>query len=148
MSLTPTPAPVGYHRTIELLETTALNDSERITAILLECRAIGVQVSLDDFGTGYSSLDHFRRLPAQEIKIDRSFVSDMLTNADDEMIVKSIISLAKNFGRRVVAEGIESQEIQDRLIAMGCEQAQGFFYTRPIPASEALAWADAYQRER
>ncbi|WP_228702920.1 EAL domain-containing protein [Marinobacter gelidimuriae] len=81
---------------------------------------------LDDFGTGYSSLDHFRRLPAQEIKIDRSFVSDMLTNADDEMIVKSIISLSKNFKRRVVAEGIETQAMQDKLIDMGCEQAQGF----------------------
>ncbi len=130
---------------IELLETTALNDADRIMAILQECRNIGVEVSLDDFGTGYSSLDHFRRLPAQEIKIDRSFVSDMLTDADDEMIVKSIIGLAKNFGRRVVAEGIESQEMQDRLIAMNCEQAQGYFYTRPIPSHEALEWADAYQ---
>lgn len=131
---------------IELLETTALNDSGRIMGILLKCRNLGVQVSLDDFGTGYSSLDHFRRLPAQEIKIDRSFVSDMLTNADDEMIVKSIISLSKNFKRRVVAEGIETQAMQDKLIDMGCEQAQGFFYSKPLPADAALAWAEAYQQ--
>lgn len=131
---------------IELLETTALNDPGRIMGILLECRDLGVQVSLDDFGTGYSSLDHFRRLPAQEIKIDRSFVSDMLNNADDEMIVKSIISLSKNFNRRVVAEGIETLAMQDKLIEMGCEQAQGFFYTKPLPAIAALAWAEAYQK--
>ena len=112
--------------TIELLETTALNDSGRIMGILLKCRSLGVQVSLDDFGPGYSLLDHFRRLPAQEIKIDRSFVSDMLTNADDEMIVKSIIGLSKSFKRRVVAEGIETQAMQDKLIDMGCEQARGF----------------------
>ena len=130
---------------IELLETTALEDSGKIMGTLLKCRDLGVQVSLDDFGTGYSSLDHFRRLPAQEIKIDRSFVSDMLTNADDEMIVKSIISLSKNFKRRVVAEGIETQAMQDKLIDMGCEQAQGFFYTKPLPAIAALAWAEAYQ---
>jgi diguanylate cyclase (GGDEF)-like protein len=131
---------------IELLETTALDDSGRIMGILLKCRELGVQVSLDDFGTGYSSLDHFRRLPAQEIKIDRSFVSDMLSNADDEMIVKSIIGLSKNFNRRVVAEGIETQAMQDKLIDMGCEQAQGFFYTKPLPASAALAWAEVYQK--
>ncbi|MEH6357110.1 MAG: EAL domain-containing protein [Marinobacter sp.] len=131
---------------IELLETTALNDSVKIMSILLKCRNLGVQVSLDDFGTGYSSLDHFRRLPAQEIKIDRSFVSDMLTNADDEMIVKSIISLSKNFNRRVVAEGIETRAMQDKLIEMGCEQAQGFFYSKPLPAIAALAWAEAYQK--
>jgi diguanylate cyclase (GGDEF)-like protein len=130
---------------IELLETTALDDPGKIMGILLKCRDLGVQVSLDDFGTGYSSLDHFRRLPAQEIKIDRSFVSDMLTNADDEMIVKSIISLSKNFKRRVVAEGIETQAMQDKLIDMDCEQAQGFFYTKPLPAIAALAWAEAYQ---
>jgi diguanylate cyclase (GGDEF)-like protein len=130
---------------IELLETTALDDPGKIMGILLKCRDLGVQVSLDDFGTGYSSLDHFRRLPAQEIKIDRSFVSDMLTNADDEMIVKSIISLSKNFKRRVVAEGIETQAMQDKLIDMGCEQAQGFFYTKPLPAVAALAWAKAYR---
>ena len=137
---------VRSHLIIELLETTALNDSGKIMGILLKCRNLGVQVSLDDFGTGYSSLDHFRRLPAQEIKIDRSFVSDMLTNADDEMIVKSIIGLSKNFNRRVVAEGIETQAMQDKLIDMGCEQAQGFFYSKPLPADAALAWAEAYQK--
>jgi EAL domain-containing protein (putative c-di-GMP-specific phosphodiesterase class I) len=70
----------------------------------------------------------------------------MLTNADDEMIVKSIISLSKNFKRRVVAEGIETQAMQDKLIDMGCEQAQGFFYSKPLPADAALAWAETYQQ--
>lgn len=130
---------------IELLETTALNDTRKVTDVLAECRKLGVQISLDDFGTGYSSLEHFRRLPANEIKIDRSFIADMLIDPGDEMIVKSIIELSKNFDRRVVAEGIENKEMQDRLIKMGCHVGQGFFYTKALPEGAALAWAKQYE---
>ncbi|HKK55564.1 GGDEF and EAL domain-containing protein [Marinobacter sp.] len=126
---------------LEILETTTLDNTEKVIANLAECRALGVQISLDDFGTGYSSLDYFRRLNVDEIKVDRSFVSEMLDNPDDELIVGAIIGLSHNFGRRIVAEGIETREIQDRLIAMGCEVGQGFYYTRPIPHEQAMEWA-------
>lgn len=129
---------------LELLETTALDDSNRVIETLQTCRELGVQISLDDFGTGYSSLDYFRRLPAHEIKIDRSFVQDMRNNRDDEMIVGAIIGLAKSFDRDIVAEGIEDTATQDRLIEMGCEYGQGFLYSRPLPADAALAWARAF----
>jgi diguanylate cyclase (GGDEF)-like protein len=129
---------------LEILETTALDSTEKVIANLAACRALGVQISLDDFGTGYSSLDYFRRLNVDEIKVDRSFVSDMLTNQDDELIVGAIIGLSHNFGRRVVAEGIETLEVQERLLAMGCEVGQGFYDTRPVPRQEALAWARSF----
>ena len=130
---------------LELLETTALDDSDRVIETLQACRELGVRISLDDFGTGYSSLDYFRRLPAHEIKIDRSFVKDMLDNVDDEMIINAIISLAKSFRRGIVAEGIEDAATQTRLIEMGCEYGQGFFYSRPLPAGAALEWARAFR---
>jgi diguanylate cyclase (GGDEF)-like protein len=129
---------------LEILETTTLDNTEKVIANLAECQALGVQISLDDFGTGYSSLDYFRRLDVDEIKVDRSFVSDMLENPDDELIVGAIIGLSHNFGRRIVAEGIETREVQDRLIAMGCEVGQGFYYTRPIPHKQALEWAATF----
>ncbi|GGY73338.1 sensor domain-containing phosphodiesterase [Marinobacter zhanjiangensis] len=132
--------------TLELLETTALDDSSIVIERLENCRALGVDLSLDDFGTGYSSLDYFRRLPVQEIKIDRTFVTDMLEDPDDEKVVGAIIALSRNFQRRVVAEGIENEATRDRLLEMGCYLAQGFHFTRPLPASEALAWADAFHR--
>lgn len=132
---------------LEILETTALSDAERIIAIVLQCRELGVEVSLDDFGTGYSSLDHFRRLPAQEIKIDRSFVRDILTDPDDRTIIKSILDLANNFKRRVIAEGVESEAVQAELMELGCKYAQGYYYTRPLPAAEALEWAENYLPE-
>lgn len=117
--------------TLELLETTALDDSSIVIKRLESCRALGVELSLDDFGTGYSSLDYFRRLPVQEIKIDRSFVTDMLNDPDDEKVVGAIIALSQNFQRRVVAEGIEDEATMERLLEMGCYLAQGFHYTKP-----------------
>ncbi|TVP52285.1 MAG: EAL domain-containing protein [Halomonadaceae bacterium] len=131
---------------IELLETTALDDTAKVITLLKECKELGVQVSLDDFGTGYSSLDYFRRLPAEEIKIDRSFVTDMLDDIDDELIVGAIIGLSRNFRRRVVAEGIENEKTQDLLVAMGCDLGQGYYYTKPLPAEQALAWAKAFDQ--
>jgi diguanylate cyclase (GGDEF)-like protein len=132
---------------LEILETTTLDNTEKVIANLTACQALGVQISLDDFGTGYSSLDYFRRLNVDEIKVDRSFVTEMLDNPDDELIVGAIIGLSHNFGRRIVAEGIETREVQDRLIAMGCEVGQGFYYTRPIPHQQALEWAANFSSE-
>lgn len=138
------PARLRGRLILELLETTALDDSDHVIKTLRACRDLGVQISLDDFGTGYSSLDYFRRLPVHKIKIDRSFVQDMRDNGDDEMIVDAIISLAKRFKPRTVAEGIENVASHNRLIEMGCEYDQGYLYSRPLPAVAALEWARAF----
>lgn len=132
---------------LEILETTAMDDTETALKNLKACRELGVDISLDDFGTGYSSLDYFRRLPAQEIKIDRSFVMDMLEDADDSMIVSAIVSLSKSFKRRLVAEGIESADVERKLIELGCDLGQGFFYSKPVPLPEALRWAAQFRWE-
>lgn len=138
------PAAIRSRLILEILETTALDDTERVLESLTACRALGVDISLDDFGTGYSSLDLFRRLPAQEIKIDRSFVFDMLYNPDSDMIVSAIVSLSKSFRRRLVAEGIESARVEAKLIELGCDLGQGFHYSKPMPWSQALAWANQF----
>jgi len=132
---------------LEILETTAMDDTEAALRNLKACREQGVDISLDDFGTGYSSLDYFRRLPAQEIKIDRSFVMDMLVDTDDSMIVSAIVSLSKSFNRRLVAEGIESAKVESKLIELGCDLGQGFFYSKPLPLPEALRWAENFRWE-
>lgn len=126
---------------LEVLETTALDETDRVLENLRACCELGVDISLDDFGTGYSSLDLFRRLAAQEIKIDRSFVSDMLENPDSDMIVSAIVSLSKSFRRRLVAEGIESAPVEAKLMKLGCDIGQGFFYSKPLPLGQALEWA-------
>lgn len=132
---------------LEILETTAMDDTETALKNLKASRELGVDISLDDFGTGYSSLDYFRRLPAQEIKIDRSFVMDMLNDSDDSMIVSAIVSLSKSFKRRLVAEGIESAEVEQKLIELGCDLGQGFFYSKPLPLPDALHWAKSFRWE-
>lgn len=133
---------------LEILETTALDDARSVIRLLTECRALGVEVSMDDFGTGYSSLDYFRKLPADEIKIDRSFVTDMLQDPDDEMIVGAIIGLSKHFRRRVIAEGIENKATADKLLQLGCVIGQGYYFARPMPFSEAMAWAEDFKAKR
>lgn len=132
------------HLILEVLETTALDDMDTVLKNLKVCRELGVDISLDDFGTGYSSLDHLRRLPAQEIKIDSSFVVDMLNDSDDSMIVSAIVSLSKSFKRRLVAEGIENADVERKLIELGCDLGQGFFYSKPVPLSDALHWAEDF----
>ncbi len=138
------PREVRSRLILEVLETTALDDTQRVLENLQACRDLGVDISLDDFGTGYSSLDLFRRLPAQEIKIDRSFVMDMLENNDNYMIVSAIVSLSKSFRRRLVAEGIETAAVESKLMELGCELGQGFLYSRPIPLEKALEWANSF----
>lgn len=138
------PRELRSHLILEILETTAMDGTETVLRNLKACRELGVDISLDDFGTGYSSLDYFRRLPAQEIKIDRSFVMDMLNGVDDSMIVSAIVSLSKSFKRRLVAEGIESADVERKLIELGCDIGQGFFYSKPLPLSQALRWAEDF----
>ncbi|KAA1174165.1 EAL domain-containing protein [Marinobacter salinexigens] len=128
---------------LEVLETTALDDIDMVVENLAFCRQQGVEIALDDFGTGYSSLNHFRKLDVQEIKIDRSFVSDML-DGEDGMIVEAILNLSHSFRRRTVAEGIEDPEVEARLIELGCGSAQGYLYSKPVPLADALAWAEQF----
>ena len=125
---------------LEVLETSALSDINHVTETMNACRELGVHFALDDFGTGYSSLTYLRRLPANLIKIDQSFIRDMLTDPDDLAIVEGVISLAGAFQREVIAEGVETIEHGTALLQLGCELAQGYGIARPMPANDIPAW--------
>jgi EAL domain-containing protein (putative c-di-GMP-specific phosphodiesterase class I) len=101
---------------------------------------MGVGISIDDFGTGYSSLAYLKRLPVDELKIDKSFMAHMASDENDAAIVRSTVGLAHELGLTVVAEGVENQETWDLLSALGCDVAQGFFFSRPVPAAALGAW--------
>ncbi|HFD80921.1 MAG TPA: EAL domain-containing protein, partial [Gammaproteobacteria bacterium] len=124
--------------TLEITESAIMNDPERSMEILTELHRMGLQLSVDDFGTGYSSLSYLKRLPVQQLKIDRSFVSNLLQDRDDEMIVRSTIDLAHNLGLETVAEGVETQETLERLQAMGCDLVQGYLIARPLTGDDFL----------
>ncbi len=126
--------------TLELTETAIMSDANRALNILSQLNAMGARLSVDDFGTGYSSLAYLKRFPVNEIKIDKSFVIDMLNDASDAVIVRSTIDLAHNMGMNVVAEGIESQEAWDKLAELGCNLGQGYHMCRPCPAEEFQEW--------
>jgi diguanylate cyclase (GGDEF)-like protein/PAS domain S-box-containing protein len=125
---------------LEITESTMLADPLRTKAVLERLSAMGIRLSIDDFGTGYSSLAYLRRLPVDEIKIDRSFVINMTRDDDDETIVRSTIDLGRNLGLEVVAEGVETEEIWERVRSLGCTVAQGYYLSRPVPAAELEAW--------
>jgi diguanylate cyclase (GGDEF)-like protein/PAS domain S-box-containing protein len=125
---------------LEILETSALHDISKVSATINACHELGVRFALDDFGTGYSSLTHLRHLPVQLIKIDQSFVRDMLEDADDCAIVESVIGLAKAFRRDVIAEGLETTTHGIALLQMGCQLAQGYGIARPMPAGDIPEW--------
>ena len=120
----------------EISEHTVMADPVRATAVLGGLRELGVGLSLDDFGTGYSSLSYLKRLPLDEVKIDRSFVAGMADDDNDAVIVRSTIDLARNLGLRVVAEGVETAEVMDALRELRCDVAQGYHISRPLPAGE------------
>lgn len=125
---------------IEVLETAALNDMAVVRKHIEACRSLGVRFALDDFGTGYSSLSYLSNLPVDTLKIDQSFVRDMLHDSGDRAIVQGVIALARAFGGEAVAEGIESGEQYRLLLEMGCEKGQGYGIARPMPASELSSW--------
>ena len=125
---------------LEVLETSALQDISMTGKVMNQCRAIGVGFALDDFGTGYSSLTYLKHLPAEMLKIDRSFVRDMLEDSSDLAIVQSVIGLASAFARSVLAEGVETEAHGERLMAMGCELAQGYGIGYPMPANDFDHW--------
>ena len=121
---------------VEVTESAAVIDRGRAVAGLEALRASGVGVSIDDFGTGNASIEYLATLPASEIKIDRSFITDILEDRRSEAIVRSTIELARNLDLTVVAEGIESEAVMDHLATLGCEVGQGYFISRPLPADE------------
>ena len=130
--------------TLEVTESVLMTDPARAMKVLAELRGLGVQLALDDFGTGWSSLTHVRRMPVHEIKIDRSFVAAMATEAaNSAAIVSCTVDLAHALGLRVVAEGIEDAAAWRRLRAVGCDAAQGYHLSRPLPAAEFETTADA-----
>ena len=129
---------------LEVLETSALEDMVRVGAVMQACKEIGVGFALDDFGTGYSSLTYLKHLPAETLKIDQSFVRDMLTDSDDMAIVQGIIGLASVFRRSVIAEGVETHAHGALLLKLGCELAQGYGIARPMPAADFPAWVESW----
>ncbi len=124
---------------VEITETAMMADPARAKAQLRKLDTLGVRISIDDFGTGYSSLGHLRQLPVDEIKIDKSFVMDMISNEDDTSIVRATIGLAHDLGLEVVAEGVEDEAILKQLSDMGCDIAQGYHIARPMPAVDFIA---------
>jgi diguanylate cyclase (GGDEF)-like protein/PAS domain S-box-containing protein len=125
---------------LEVLETSSLYDISQVSETMKECQELGIRFALDDFGTGYSSLTHLRRLPVYLIKVDQSFVRDMLEDADDLSIVKGVVSLAKAFQREVIAEGVETIAHGAALLQLGCELAQGYGIAHPMPAGDIPEW--------
>jgi diguanylate cyclase (GGDEF)-like protein len=133
----------GHRLECEISEDTVMGDPRRATDVLERLRALGVRLSLDDFGTGHSSLSYLKRLPLDEVKIDRSFVIGMAEDSSDAAIVRSTIDLARHLGLAVVAEGVETAEVLDVLASLECDVAQGFLLSRPLPAGELGAWLAA-----
>jgi len=121
---------------LELTESVLMHDAESSVSVLESLKAMGVRLAVDDFGTGYSSLSYLRRFPIDTLKIDRSFVGDIATNADDSTIVSSLIAMGRTLGQRVIAEGVETQEQLVFLQTRQCDEGQGFLFSRPLPAED------------
>lgn len=130
---------------LEITENDLMADPRRVLATIAKLHRMGVAIALDDFGTGYSSMEHLRRLPLAEVKIDRSFVLGMTMDSDAAAIVRSVIELAGALGLRVVAEGVEDERTWRLLHAAGCHVAQGWFYARPMPPEDLVAWLARYR---
>jgi diguanylate cyclase (GGDEF)-like protein len=143
----------AHHLVLELTESAVMADPSQAMEILTLLNNKGVLLSVDDFGTGYSSLAYLKKLPVDEIKIDKSFVMDMIVDSNDSAIVRSIIDLAHNMSLKVVAEGVESQEIMQHLTSLGCDIAQGYFFSRPLPPEEFIKqltnkkWAECASKQ-
>jgi diguanylate cyclase len=131
---------------LEITEDIIMLDRDRARGILDALRHIGIQVAIDDFGTGYSSLAYLRELPIDELKLDRSFITAMGIDARSRAIVQSAIDLAHSLGLRMVAEGVEDEDTAQQLARAGCDEAQGFFFSRALPPAELVAWLDQHEQ--
>ena len=121
-----------------------MQNPDRAVETLKSLNALGVTVAIDDFGTGYSSLNYLKRFPVTSVKIDRSFVRDLMTDQDDKAIVDAVIGLAHSLKIKVVAEGVEENAQFDYLRSRNCNALQGFYFSRPLPPGECLTWLIAY----
>jgi EAL domain-containing protein (putative c-di-GMP-specific phosphodiesterase class I) len=127
--------------TCEITESVAMEDTRATQATFRELGDAGIHLSIDDFGTGYSSLAYLRKLPAEELKIDRSFITDVEHSPDARAIVDAVLKLAHALGLKVVAEGVENERQQQLLTEMGCDELQGFLFAKPMTARALLLWA-------
>jgi len=126
--------------TLEITESAIIDDKESGFNNLMKLKNLGVKLSIDDFGTGYSSMAYFKHIPATELKIDKNFVSTMKDDKLDRELVRIMIDTAHLFGLTVVAEGVEDVESLELLRQMGCDYAQGYYFSRPLPAQEFELW--------
>ncbi|NCC41202.1 MAG: bifunctional diguanylate cyclase/phosphodiesterase [Gammaproteobacteria bacterium] len=133
---------------LELTESMLLKNQQSLIETLTRLKALGIQLSIDDFGTGYSSLAYLKRFKVDKLKIDRSFVSGLQNNEEDSAIVQAIIQIARSLSLRTIAEGVECQEIANRLKFMGCDEAQGYLYAKPMQAIELEQWLKKHRKER
>jgi len=124
---------------LELTESMLVDDVNGVIEKMNQIKAMGVDFSLDDFGTGYSSLSYLKRLPLDQLKIDQSFVRDILRDTSDAVIARTIIALGQSLGLKVIAEGVETAEQLNFLIGLGCEAFQGYYFGRPVPATQLLS---------
>jgi EAL domain-containing protein (putative c-di-GMP-specific phosphodiesterase class I) len=120
---------------LEITESLIMQDIGRSIRVLSILRGVGVHIAIDDFGTGHSSLSYLTRLPLDKLKIDRSFIKGMTGNQQDQLVVATIITMARSFGLPVVAEGVETEEQVQALKGLACDQAQGYYFSKPVPAS-------------
>jgi len=125
---------------LEATESAIVLDPKRAEENLAALSRMGTWLSIDDFGTGYTSLSSIKRLPVNEIKIDKSFITNMLTDKKDAMIVRTVIEFGHNFGLTVVAEGVETKEVLDTLAALGCDEIQGYFISKPLTCELLKNW--------
>jgi EAL domain-containing protein (putative c-di-GMP-specific phosphodiesterase class I) len=130
---------------LEILESSAFKDIDLVSNVISACNRLGAFFSIDDFGAGYSSLTYLKRLPAEYLKIDQSFVIDMLADVNNQTIIQGIIELAKAFNLKVIAEGVETPAHGKILQSLGCFLAQGYGIAKPMPASEIPAWIISWQ---
>ena len=129
---------------LEITETSLMNDIHNKIRILERLKSYGIGISIDDFGTGFSSMEYLKNIPADELKIDKSFVINMLDNKMDRHIVQSVIDIARGFDIEVVAEGIENRETYDTLKEMGCQFAQGYYISAPLSQANYIDWVRQY----
>jgi EAL domain-containing protein (putative c-di-GMP-specific phosphodiesterase class I) len=127
--------------TCEITESVAMEDTKATQTAVRRLGEAGIRLSIDDFGTGYSSLSYLRRLPAEEVKIDQSFVHDLDRSADARAVVDAVVKLAHALGLRVVAEGVENERQHQLLVELGCDELQGYRFAKPMSADALLLWA-------
>ena len=132
---------------LEILETSALEDLEQVARFVGQCKHLGVDFALDDFGTGYSSLTYLKRLPVAIVKIDQSFVRDMLLDQDNMSILDGILWIMRRLQRSVIAEGVETLAHGRALMDLGCELAQGYGIAKPMPVANLPAWMQAWEND-